>query len=140
MFSALRAKAQRIKEIDINAIFQDVIVNPELGLEELNRTQLSEGLLADGSPTGDYAPMSVKLRDAAGLQTDHIDLSFEGDFYASFHVKDQGEGVIIMGDSVKPSGDLADRFPNALGLTDESKAQVRPVIAAMMLNAIKEKL
>lgn len=113
-------KAVGTKGIDDNS--QEIL--------DLNKAQmLVAGVDADGKDLGDYAPLSIEIRQEAGLQTDHIDLRFTGEFQDSMILKKEGDKRAI--DATDPKWDgnalvrsLSQQWPAALGLTDESEEAV----------------
>lgn len=81
-----------------------------------------KGIDSRGRSLGPYRPLSINIRKEKGLSTDHVQLFFEGAFYASFHIN-VGLGYFeIDGNPIKPSMDLTERYgEDIFGLTDESK-------------------
>ena len=80
------------------------------------------GIDSEGVSLGDYAPFTIEEKKKKGLPFDRITLYDEGDFYASFEVKQTKDGFYIVAESIVDSGeDLTEQFGNEiLGLTDES--------------------
>lgn len=112
----------------------------------LNKEQmLTKGIDADGAPLGDYAPESVEIRKEKGLQTDHIDLRFTGEFQDSMKLNKQGDKFEI--DATDPKWDgnalarsLRDQWPDALGLTDESEEAVTKKLTDKISSAVDKYL
>lgn len=97
---------------------------------DLNKAQmLVAGVDANSQQLGDYAPMSIEIRQEKGLQTDHIDLRFTGEFQNSMVLKKEGNTYEIDATDSKWDGNalarsLRAQWPDALGLTDESEQVV----------------
>ena len=143
MFSAGRAKIAKIANIDLNAAFKVAITNPsvEAQLIDLNQKQLYvDGVLSDGTPTGDYAASTIQKKDALGVESGHITLKDTGEFYDSMKVEEKDNGVVITADTQKENNDLSEQWPNLLGLTDDSKNEVKDEISEIMLTHLKEQL
>lgn len=144
MFSAGRAKIAKIASIDLDAIFGKII--PELGDDMIraNQDQLFEqGVQADNTLTGNYAPETIARKDKLGQRTDHITLSDTGEFYESMKITPKTDGVVIEADTIKigvGTDDLLDRWPKALGLSSDSIDELRPKVADLMLDEIKKEL
>lgn len=81
-----------------------------------------KGIDSKGKSLGIYRPLTIEIRREKGLQTSHVQLFFEGEFYASFHIN-VGLGYFeIDGNPIKPNMDLTERYGDDIfGLTDESK-------------------
>ncbi len=95
-----------------------------------------------GDQLGEYAPLSVIKRKAKGLQTGFIDLRFEGGFQDGIVVEKIGlaefdmtstdekwsqsnsvdiSGVNISASDLDAGRSLSERWPDAIGLTDENE-------------------
>lgn len=92
---------------------------------DLNKDQmLVAGVDSEGVKLGEYSDVTAEVRANAGLQTDHIDLRFTGDFQDAMKLIPTGEAEveITSTDSKWSSnGDLRRRFPDAIGLTETSQ-------------------
>ena len=89
--------------------------------------QLGElGVKSDGelvSPDG-YAPSTINERILAGLQTQHMDLKFTGEFWDSWEVQAGKDFIIIRADGQKEDRNLFEIYgEDVLGLTDDSIAE-----------------
>lgn len=111
---------------------------------DLNQKQLYEqGLQADGSPTGQYAPYTIAQKqaygDAYGVpgRTDHITGLDTGETYKSMHVEALPEGFVISADDRNGFFDVIDK---GLGMTKESKKELLPEIHESMMERMKKAL
>jgi hypothetical protein len=128
MFQKFSSKVNRIATLDSNAFMADVFSDRDLQADVVleNQNQLYElGIEADGTPTGNYSKKTVASKMAYGERYDHITLKDTGAFYGSMRVVNQGEGIIISGDTDKGDQDLSDRWPRALGLTSDSIEELK---------------
>jgi hypothetical protein len=128
-----------MKKLLSDKAFQNAILDLNL------YNQLFEkGIDSKGRSLGPYRPLSIKIRKDRGLQTDHVQLFFEGEFYASFYIT-VGSGYFeINGNPLKPDKDLTEVYgEDIFGLTEESKEilvewlieEFRPVILEYLFAA-----
>jgi hypothetical protein len=111
---------------------------------DLNKAQmLVLGVDADGDQLGEYAPLSVEIRDDAGLQTDYIDLRFTGKFQDSMNIKKKDKGFELIatdgkwdGNSISPT--LKERWPDALGLIPDNENKVTNIITGNIDRAVSK--
>lgn len=131
-------------------MFRVVMDDPILQAEiiDLNTTQqmYEKGVDAKGDPLGQYAPITIAyykpLAAAEGRdgRTDHITLKDTGDFYGSFKTRTTNDGLVISAETVKEGKDLLVPYPNIIGLTDESLAEIRPAVLQGFQEQTKEAL
>jgi len=150
MFGKIRNIATRVNSLTDDQILDFIMSDDDIKqmMIALNQKQLYElGLQADGSPTGDYSPVTVKIKEASGQPTDHITLKDTGDFYNSMKVTIGYNYARIEADTVKTVDDykdkglqvdLLDRWPKALGLTDESIKEILPEVKKRFIAAIRK--
>lgn len=102
----------------IKEVCENTIEDNESDLLDFNKEQLLvRGIDTEGDSLGEYAPKSKELREAAGLQTDHIDLRFTGEFQDSIKLEKKGElSYDFAATDPKWENELAPRWPDALGL------------------------
>ena len=102
----------------------------------LNRNQLvSESVDIEGDSFPNYAPMSVTMRKAKGLQTARMDFVFSGKLQKQMFIKWNSDGFIITS-SVDYANEVQSKWL-ALGLTDENLENlVRNIIIPSMLKNI----
>lgn len=142
MFTKARNKFSKLATVRVAEVFMRTMQNPgvQQQLLDWNKAQLNDqGVFADGVVTGEYSPAYAKVRAREGLQTDHVDLNFTGALQASMVVKEKGdEGVVISADMVKNGYDLQNRYPETLGLTADSKNQVKDIIKQVFVVELKK--
>jgi hypothetical protein len=145
MFGAVKRLANNLSSIDKNKMIGDIISIPSVQSQiiDLNQNQLYEqGVDAAGDPTGDYAYSTIngtseyEGKIQKGQRYDHITLNDTGEFYNSMKVIQGSEAFAIIG---KLPGSARDRWPDALGLTTESKAEIIPEIRERLVDALIKK-
>lgn len=145
MFGAIKDMAKRIERINENAIINSILRDPILQAQiiDLNQKQLyDQGLQADGTPTGNYSPVTISkwkpLAAAEGRdgRSDHITGKDTGETYESMKV------VINSTTSFKIFADDRNNFeaqePNFLGLTIESIDEIIPEIRDEIIAKVKK--
>jgi len=144
---SISAKVLRLEKIDINKIVDDSIREIEKFILELNQKQLyEEGVIDVTNPSKreHYAPATIrqKKKSATFKKTEFITLRWDGDFYSSFKLIIFDKFFVIQAKDLKWANWLEPnpRFENALGLTEESKEEVRQIILPVFLKRIKEEL
>ena len=146
MFDAIRKLNSRVKSFnqpaEMKRILKDGLLQAQI--VDLNQQQLyEEGVQADGTPTGEYAPITIsyfKPRAAAegrDGRSDHITGKDTGETYKSMKVESKADGVVITADD---RNNFFDRIDEGLGLTTESKIEILPEIKERLIDAIKKKI
>ena len=151
-FGAIRERLERIKQLDENALFNEILIQKEVQhfILELNRSgQLWQGLDAMGLELDGYSPFTENL-----LEGDRANrFSYEGkskskragepvfffdtgEFYESFSIKIEKTRFFIVADTVKETQDLLN-FGEILGLSDESMEKVIEVFRAKLLPLVR---
>ncbi len=137
MLRVFQMKLDRIAGIDTDAIFLRVMLMQEMKdlIVKLNQGQMYDlGIDSKGNSLGDYTPFSAMMKDKAGQRNDHITLLDKGIFYGSMEVVEKdGDGVVVAADMQKPDQNLEDRWPDALGLTQESIEAIRPLFKQLFI-------
>lgn len=117
------------------------ILDNEPEIIDLNKQQLLKGFDSLGRSLGDYRPMSVTIRQEQGLQVEHIDLRFTGQFQDSINLSKENETTYKIDasdskwlDKLQPQK----RFVNALGLNESSEKGVEKVITKELENELKK--
>lgn len=145
-FQAIRNKADAIKKFDQDKELQKVLADPILDAQiiDLNQKQLYEqGIQSDGSPTGQYSPYTIALKeqygDAYGVpgRTDHITGLDTGETYQSMAVESKLEGITITADDRNDFFKIEDK---GLGLTNESLSEIRPHVRESLVERAREVL
>ncbi len=112
-------------------------------IADFNRKQLLEGRDATGKDLGEYGVWRKEQREEKGLQTEFIDLKFEGKFHQSIFV----EGKLItpktpavqFGTTSPEDLDAIQedvRFEDAVGLDQESRDKVAFMVAMEIRNKL----
>ena len=148
MFSAIKKKLKALRDVleDPNRMMERIIAEDDIQnkIIELNQQQLyDKGIQADGTPTGNYSETSIEV---FGKEPGHITLKDTGAFFSSFKVIQGTEGFLIIANTLKAVADykdvgltfdLLERWPKALGLTQESKNLLSPDIADKVRERLK---
>ena len=115
-----RAKSIDAGEVWTIAIDQEtkehiIQINTEDQLEE-------DGLFSDGTPTGEYSPLTIFYKRRKGDRYDHMTFKDTGQFYDSWEVRVDRDGLDINADGqVSADTNLFSVYGNnILGLTDEN--------------------
>ena len=140
-FQKLYDRISRLK-VDLKEVVRDVLSESDVQqrIIEKNQEQLyDKGIQADGSSTGTYSPRTIKIKAEKGQKTSFVTLKDTGEFYRSMKVETDGAGIKISGDMIKPTQDLEDLWPKALGLTNESKAEILEEIKGRVVGKFREK-
>lgn len=129
MFGAFKKLSSNLNKINQNKMIEDIV---SIGyvqtlIVELNQIQMeAKGIDSKGDSLGEYSKRSVEV---FGKNPGHITLYDTGAFYDSMKVLRGNAGFIITGDTIKEGGvDISKKWPDALGLTEESLTELRPVM------------
>lgn len=121
--------------------------NVQAQIIDFNLEQMYEGGIdSEGRSLGEYATITVQyykpLARSLGNdgRTDHITLKDTGEFYKSFRIKVENDGFKITADTIKEDTDLAQIYPDVIGLTKESKQMVSELITPYFIEAIRKEL
>ena len=137
-------RMNKIASLNMGLIFSDIIADPLIQAQiiDLNQKQLyEEGVQSDGSPTGDYAPITVAyykpLAASEGRdgRSDHITGKDTGITYDSMRVIPGYNYFTIKADD---RNNFFDREPLGLGLTRESIEELVPEILERAIEGVKE--
>ena len=140
-------KLKRIETIDVERIIDESLREIEKFILDLNREQLYEKGEIDVTKPGlreYYAEGTIrqKRKKAKFKKTEYVTLRWEGDFYDSFQLIVFKEKFIIQAKDLKWSNWLEPnpRFGKALGLTKESKEELRDNIRPIIIEKIRHEL
>lgn len=115
----------------VDLVGDNSIAENEDTIIDLNKAQMIVlGIDADGDQLGEYTPYSSQIREAAGLQTEFIDLRFTGDFQDSIELNLTPNGYEIDATDEKWTDKIEPRFPDALGLIDDNEDRVTNIITS----------
>lgn len=140
MFGAIKDIGNNMKQLNPNRLMRDVIDDSQLKAQiiDLNQSQMyDKGIDAKGETLGDYSQISVTKY---GKRPGHIQLKDTGEFYDSMKVGVEEDKFVITGDTDKGDIDLANVYPDALGLTEDSKSEIIPEIAERLTDKIKTEI
>lgn len=140
MFGAIKDIGNNLQRLNPNRLMRDSIDDATLKAQiiDLNQSQMyDKGIDAKGETLGDYSPVSVAKY---GKRPGHIQLKDTGEFYDSMKVGVEEDKFVITGDTNKGDVDLANIYPDALGLTTESKDEIIPEITQRLTEKIKEEI
>lgn len=129
----------KLGRLDLTLALEKAFNQTEDQYEDLNRSQLAQGKLNDGSDlTPPYSVMYSEVRERAGLQIDHVDLKFTGNFYKGFTMKMEGE-TLQLGSDVEYEGSLSARYSERIyGLSEENADIFREVLRPVVMAEIKQ--
>jgi len=86
-----------------------------------------------------YSLFTIEKRKEKGLQTEVVDLYFEGDFYASHNVILVGDAFEITANTLKDDNDLLEVWgEDILSLTDENLQLVIEITKEVAIKWLKE--
>ena len=135
------ARLRKYKNFPV--VLNKIIKDNEPEILALNRDQMwEEGIVDVSNPRAilDYAPSTVKQKKkrARYKRTDHITLKWTGSFHDKMKLKIEPEQFIITSTDAKwskfSSGDWGQgRFENALGLTKESRVDLRDLVKSDLI-------
>lgn len=128
MFQGLIDIASALKRMNQNRILEKAVSSNQIKAEiiDLNQSQLQSGVDSEGDSTGEYSSTSVNVY---GKTPGRITLKDTGEFYDSMKVGQDSDEFFVTGNTNKEGGvDLLDRWPDAMGLTDESLDEIIPAI------------
>ena len=153
-FESLRNIIKRTLELDVSLVMRSLI-NQEADLKDLiihlnTQEQLFESGIDSKGVTlttigGEYSPVTISFKRTEGLPFNRVTLFDTGEFYQSFDVTYEMDGIVISADTVKDTGDLRVRWgDDILGLTDESLAKlvffIQPLITEFIIDYITQDL
>lgn len=140
MFGVIKDIGNNMQRLNPNRLMRDVIDETSVKAQiiDLNQSQMFDnGIDAKGETLGDYSQVSVTKY---GKRPGRIQLKDTGEFYDSMKVNVEEDKFIIIGDTDKGDVDLANVYPDVLGLTTESKEEILPEIAQRLSEKIKTEI
>ena len=119
---------------NFSKVLNSIIKDNEKEIIAMNRDQMWEdGVIDVNNPKAilHYAPSTIqsKSKRAKFKRTDHITLKWKGDYHKGMKLKIEPEQFSIISTKVPYDGFMDGRFGNSLGLTPESKENLRELIA-----------
>lgn len=138
-------KIKQLQSININEILDESLSEIEDFILELNKEQLYEkGQINVNEPQKrekySTAYKRVKERKATFKKTSFVTLRFDGGFFDSFKLIILEKEIIISATDLKWANWLEknDRFGNALGLTEESRKELKDALLPLILEKIRD--
>jgi|2_EtaG_2_1085320.scaffolds.fasta_scaffold36238_2 hypothetical protein len=121
----------------------DCFQNEGKGVAYFNRKRLSAGEDAEGKDLGEYGVWRTEQREERGLQTEFIDLKFEGKFHESIYTEGKllsAKTPAVVFKTTSPEDWAAiqedNRFKDALGLNQEDRNKVGMMVALEIRNKL----
>lgn len=146
MFGAIKKMGAKVASLNEDKILKEILDEPSIQAQivDLNQHQLYDlGVQADGTPTGDYAPITVaKWKPLAAAEgrdgrSDHITGKDSGITYESMKIDNQMKSFKVEADD---RNNFFDREPQGLGLTQESINEIIPEVRELFIEKVKEKI
>jgi hypothetical protein len=130
LFGRLKEVLNNVIELDVNNIMFMYFHGNEGVKDEVIRLNTDEQLFNKGidsvgreleSIGGSYSDVTILFKRSDGLPFDRVTLFSTGEFYESFIVKAQKDGILIEANTFKDGQDLQNRWgDNIIGLTESS--------------------
>lgn len=135
-FAAIEIQVKQFRKVDINTILNSVMEEPSIQSQiiDLNYAQLDKGLEADGTFMGNYSRVSV---EKFGKRPGPIRLYDTGATRESFKVRADRDSFVITGNMDLHGVALDVIYPKALGLSNESVAEIVPEIKERVIEKFK---
>jgi len=96
----------------------------------------NQGVLADGTSTPDYSPVTIAYKRAENKRYDHMTFKDTGEMYNSVNYYFNGQLKVSWVDRY----DLEENYGQLIGLTKDSIDFIKPEIAENIQDLIKSKL
>jgi hypothetical protein len=96
----------------------------------------NQGVLADGTSTPDYSPVTISYKRAENKRYDHMTFKDTGEMYNSVNYYFNGQLKVSWVDRY----DLEENYGQLIGLTKDSIDFIKPEIAENIQDLIKSKL
>lgn len=144
MFEDIKNQLSKFEELDENELLKVALDDSTVQAQIIDRNQhqlYDEGIQADNTPTGNYAPITVAyykpLAASEGRdgRSDHITGKDTGETYNSMRVLNGSDGFVI---AAEDRNDFFSREPEGLGLTNESIEYITPQIADLVNERISQ--
>jgi len=153
MFGAIFDLIDKVKSLDVNKIAVFCYYDKDIQrlILRANRIeQLAEGLNTEGEIIGYYKSGSVFESDSKTYTFENISVQkIEGEpynfidsgaFMRSFEMVVYPDGFSIIADTDKGEDDLAIKYKNLLGLTDDNKEQLAQAMVPLFIEQIRKTL
>lgn len=144
MLDRIKNLARNAIKLDSGKIFKEVMGDPAVKefVATLQQNQMYDfGVDAKGVTLGDYSEVSVTK---FGKTPGHIKMYDTGAFFKGIKVRTTSEEIIISADTIKQAWDgavnLLDRWPDLLGLNDESLSKLHTYIKPLFIQRVRASL
>ena len=141
----LTEKLSHLTAINLETLFDEVLKENEDEICNMNKSQMYEEGVMNVKIGGQehYSPATIKAKKRAPFsKTEFVTLKWMGDFYKSLKLIIFKDKFIIASDNriwgnfLEPNS----RFGSALGMTNESKAELREIARDEMIKKLRSKL
>lgn len=144
MFGAVKDLGRRLQQLNGNLLMKIVMSEPSIQAQiiDLNQSQLyDQGVDAKGVTTGEYSLATIygtpnfEGKIEKNQPYDHVTLKDSGHSYDSMRVVTEDTAFIITGDFPYA---IKQAWPDALGLTLESRKEIIPEVTESLRSEIKK--
>lgn len=134
----------RVRGLSVETVEREAYNDSVLSqMSDLNtESQLyDKGVLADGSATGEYAPITIDFYKPLAEQmgrdgkTDHVTMKNTGELYSSINYKYENGALRVEYDD---PNDLESDYGVFAGLTDESKGDIIPEVKENIIDFLQK--
>lgn len=157
MFGILRERAQKVIQLDADAILKEILDDPGLQDEivKLNQQQLlaGKGQNDDSLPRYDedsyfktyqaakvYEAWKLKISPNPNKDPGTMDFFINGQFHSSLKVKNAPKAFTVSSDSSIADDVQRKTNDNALGINDDSLNVLIPIIKERLITAIRNQI
>lgn len=141
----IKDKLSRLKAINIDQLFDDILRENTEAIIDMNQSQMyDEGVMnVNTGKKEQYSPATIRAkRNAPYNKTEHITLKWKGDFYKGMKLVIFKDKFVIVSDNLIWANYLEPqtRFGSALGLTEKSKERLRNIVKTEMGKKLRIKI
>jgi hypothetical protein len=155
VFGRIKKVIDNVQKLNVNKIAAYVYWNKDfqkIVLSYQRIDQLTHGLNTEGGIIGVYSPTTFALARLQGQQFTFDGQRYQkligepynfvdtGEFLGSFEIIVAADGFYFYADDKKDKDNLADKYPNLLGLTDENKDKLAEAILPLFTKTVREKI
>jgi hypothetical protein len=139
-------KLSHLTAINFETWFDDILKENEKSICDMARSQMYDKGVMDVNNPGKverYSPATIKAKRKAPFnKTDFITLKWFGDFHESFRLVIFKEYFVIASNNLIWANFLEtkDRFTHALGLTSESKNELKSIAREELIKKLRSEL
>ena len=138
----LLAKLRKISKLDEGKIWIEAADNEEVKDEVIRLNTIEQlfekGIDSNDNELEDYSPFTVVQKQLDGQPFDRTTLNDTGEFYDSFKVEVNKNGLKITANPIKDDSNLFDDYTEeVVGLTEDSKKDLGKTIRKTTIRAVK---